>query len=63
MLAIEIVMDDWREMILAEYAKDSWASGVIEGAIQDSRYTVVNYLIIYKERIYLVTGSAMKRRF
>ena len=62
LLAVGIVMDDWREMILAEYVKDSWASGIIEGAIQDSRYTVVNYLIIYKERIYLVPGSAMKQK-
>ncbi len=62
MLAIGIVMDDWRDMILAKYAKDSWAFGVIEGAIQDSGYTVVNDLIIYKERIYFVLGSAMKQK-
>ena len=30
---VGIVMDDWREMILVEYAKDSWASSIIEGAI------------------------------
>lgn len=47
---------------MAEYAKDSWASSVIEGTIQDSRYTVVNDLIIYKERIYLVPESSMKQK-
>ena len=62
LLAVGIVIDDWRELVLEEYAKDSWASSVIEGAIQDSQYTVVNDLIIYKGRIYLVPGSAMKQK-
>ena len=33
LLGVGIVMDDWRELILAEYAKDIWVSSVIEGAI------------------------------
>lgn len=53
---------DWRHLILAEYAKDPWASGMIDGTVHDSRYSIVNELIIYKGRILLVPGSEMKNK-
>ena len=45
---------------MAEYVKDSWATGIVDGSIQDDRYIVVNDLIIYKGRIYLISASGMK---
>lgn len=45
---------------MVEYAKDSWASGIIDGSLQDDRYTVVNDLIIYKGRIFLTPGLEVK---
>ena len=54
------VSEDWSHLIVAEYAKDSWASGIIDGSLQDDRYTVVNDLIIYKGRTFLTLGSEVK---
>jgi len=58
--ALGEIAEDWRDMISTEYAKDKWASRVVDGTICDNRYTIVNDLIIYKGRIFLVPGSAMK---
>ncbi|XP_059073375.1 uncharacterized protein LOC131874148 [Cryptomeria japonica] len=60
--ALGVLEDDWRELISAEYAKDKWATGIIDGTIRDDKYTIVNDLIIYKERNLLVSGSAMKQK-
>lgn len=54
--------EDWQHIILAEYPKDSWAAGVIEGSVVDNRYTVVNDLIIYKGRVYLILGLELRSR-
>ena len=54
------VSEDWSHLIVAEYAKDSWASSIIDGSLHDNRYTVVNDLIIYKGRIFLTLGSKVK---
>ena len=48
-------------MILVECAKDAWKTRFIDGTIQDSRYTLVNELIIYKGKIFLVLGSTVRR--
>ncbi|XP_059070586.1 uncharacterized protein LOC131860220 [Cryptomeria japonica] len=53
---------DWKEWISVEYAKDKWASDIIDGTIGDDRYIVVNDLIIYKEKIVLIPGSRMKKK-
>ena len=55
------ISEDWRHLIFAEYVKDNWAAGFIDGTIQDSKYTLVNELIIYKGQIFLAPGSAMRR--
>ena len=47
-------------MIIAEYARDSWASRIVDGTVLDTRYTLVDDLIIYKNRIFLVPGSKVK---
>ena len=54
------VLEDWSHLIMVEYAKDSWALGIIDGSLQDDRYMVVNDLIIYKGRIFLTPGSKVK---
>ena len=51
------ISEDWRHLILAEYAKDAWTAEFIDGTIQD----LVNELIIYKGRIFLVLGSIIRR--
>ena len=55
------IFEDWRHLILVEYEKNVWITRFIDGTIQDSRYTLVNKLIIYKEKIFLVPGSTVRR--
>lgn len=45
------ISKDWRYLTLAEYARDQWVFGIIDGSIHDSKYNLVNELIIYKGRI------------
>lgn len=42
---------DWREVLLADYAKNQFATSIIEGAFHDEKYKLVNGLILYKRRI------------
>ena len=55
------ISEDWRHLIITEYARDSWASEIVDGIVIDTRYTLVDDLIIYKNRIFLVPGSKVKR--
>ena len=54
------ISEDWRHLIVAEYAKDTWASDIVEGTKIDTRYTLIDDLIIYNNRIYLVPGLKVK---
>ena len=47
-------------MIVVEYAKNPWASSIVDGIVQDDKYSLVDDLIIYKGRIFLVPGSEMR---
>lgn len=52
--SISLITENWRHMIVAEYAKNPWASSIVDGTVQDDRYSLVDNLIIYKGRIFLV---------
>ena len=47
-------------MIIAEYARDSWASGIVDGIVVDTRYTLVDDLITYKNMTFLVPRLKVK---
>ncbi|KAH9320795.1 hypothetical protein KI387_015434, partial [Taxus chinensis] len=51
---------DWKAHILVEYSKNQFACEIMDGIIKDDRYKVVDDLIFYKDRIFLVPGSKMK---
>lgn len=55
------ISEDWRYLILVEYATYPWAPSVIIGSIQDSRCTLVNEMMVYKGRILMVPGSSVKQ--
>ena len=42
--ALAEITGDWRDKITAEYARDTWASRLISGTIQDDRYEVIDGL-------------------
>ena len=43
--ALVEIARDWRNKIIEEYARDTWASGIIAGTIHDDRYVVMDRLI------------------
>lgn len=51
---------DWKNYLLVEYSKDRFACEILDGQVQDNRYRVVDEVIYYKDRIYLVPGSKLK---
>jgi hypothetical protein len=53
---------DWKEHLIVEYAKDHFAYQLLDEKIQDDNFRVINDLIYYKGRIFLVHGSALKAK-
>jgi hypothetical protein len=53
---------DWKEHLIVEYAKDQFTCQLLDGKIQDDNFRVINDLIYYKGRIFLVPGSALKAK-
>jgi hypothetical protein len=51
------VSADWKSHLLVEYSKNKFASEVLDGQVQDDRYKVIDDIIFYKDRVYLVSGS------
>jgi hypothetical protein len=53
---------DWKSHLLVEYSKNKFACEVMEGQIQDDRYRVIDDVIFYKDRVYLVPESGLKKK-
>jgi hypothetical protein len=49
-----------KSILLVEYSKNTFACELMEGTIQDGKYKVVDDIIYYKDRIYLVLESTLK---
>lgn len=52
----------WRELLLVDYAKNQFATTIIEGTFHDERYKLVEGLILYKGRIFIVAESKLKEK-
>jgi hypothetical protein len=53
---------DWKSHLLVEYSKNKFACEVMDGQIQDDRYRVIYDVIFYKDRVYLVPDSGLKKK-
>jgi hypothetical protein len=53
---------DWKDHLVMEYAKDQFACQLLDGQVQDENFKVMNDLIYYKDRIFLVPESAFKAK-
>jgi uncharacterized protein YciU (UPF0263 family) len=53
---------DWKSHLLVEYSKNKFACEVMVGQIQDDRYRVIDDVIFYKDRVYLVPDSGLKKK-
>jgi hypothetical protein len=53
---------DWKSHLLVEYSKNKFACEVMDGQIQDDKYRVIDDVIFYKDRVYLVPDSGLKKK-
>jgi hypothetical protein len=53
---------DWKSHMLVEYSKNKFACELMDGQNQDDKYIIVDDIIYYKGRIYLVPGSLFKNK-
>jgi hypothetical protein len=60
--AIENVYVDWKDHLVMEYAKDRFTCQLMDGQVQDDNFSIIDDLIYYKGRIFLVPGSAFKAK-
>jgi hypothetical protein len=54
------ICTDWKAHLLVEYSKNKFACEVMDGQVVDDRYRVLDDVIFYKDRIYLVPESTLK---
>ena len=47
---------NWKVFIILEYAKDSFATRILDKLVDGNRYKVVDELIYYKNRMFFVPG-------
>jgi hypothetical protein len=51
---------EWKALILVEYSKNRFSCEILDGQRFDDRYRVIDDIIYYKDRIYLVLESHLK---
>ena len=56
------ICKDWKIQLATEYSKDQFACDVLDVLNQNEEYKVHEDLIYYKNRIFLVPGSTLKRK-
>jgi hypothetical protein len=53
---------NWKSHLLVEYSENKFTCEVMDGQIQDDRYRVIGNVIFYKDRVYLVLDSGLKKK-
>ena len=61
-LSLMSISTDWRAILLVEYSKNKFTCELLDGQIQDDRYRIVDDIIYYKNRIYLVQESMLRKK-
>jgi hypothetical protein len=61
-LSLIEVLVDWKALFLVEYSKNQFSCEILDGRTHDDRYIVVEDIIYYKDRIYLVPESQLKEK-
>jgi hypothetical protein len=56
------ILANWKSHLLVEYSKNKFVCEVMDGQIQDDRYKVIDDVIFYKVRVYLVLDSGLKKK-
>jgi hypothetical protein len=53
---------DWKAHLLVEYSKNQFACQLMDGQVQDDNFRIMDDIIYYKGRIFLVPESAFKAK-
>jgi hypothetical protein len=61
-LSLMDISEDWKSLLLVEYSKNKFSCEVLDGQVTYDRYRVVDDVIYYKGRIYLVPGSHIRQK-
>ena len=61
-LSLMSISTDWRALLLVEYSKNKFTCELLDGQIQDDRYRIVDDIIYYKNMIYLVPESMLRKK-
>lgn len=61
-LSLMEMVNDWKSLLLVEYSMNKFACEIQDGLIHDDRYRIVDDIIYYKNRIYLVPESQLKEK-
>jgi hypothetical protein len=56
------ILADWKSHLLVEYSKKKFSYEVMDGKIQDDRYRVIDDVIFYNDRVYLVSYSGLRKK-
>ena len=56
------VAEKWKAILEVEYAKDKFSCERFDGTNHDDRYKMLEGIIYYKDRIYLVLGSSLNEK-
>lgn len=54
------ITQDWKAQLLVEYSKDRQNCEIPDGTLGDDRFRVMDDVIYYKDKIYLVPGSQIE---
>jgi hypothetical protein len=60
--AMTDILVDWKARLLVEYSKNLFACQLMDGHIQDDKFRVIDDIIYYKGRIFLVLELAFKEK-
>jgi hypothetical protein len=59
-LSLVEISTEWKVLLLVEYSKNKFACEILDGQVPNDRYRVIDDIIYYKDRIYLVPESQLK---
>jgi hypothetical protein len=56
------ISTDWKYHLLVEYSKNKFTCEILDGQEQNDRYRVIDDVIFYKDCVYLVPRSGLKKK-
>lgn len=61
-ISLMSIVPYWRAQLLVEYCKKIFSCEVLDGAVMDDRYRVMNEVIYFQDQIFLVPNSPLREK-